>query len=117
MPREDIGIVPKEEVDLAIARLEAFAIHLKQVQKWFEANPDKELWVWRFKSLDRGIVALETLPAEFMRAIHAHSRNAPQGPESSKARQAKKAPTLKATESKLDDAKAKLRTSRKKKNG
>jgi hypothetical protein len=92
MPKEDIGNIPREEIELAIARLEAFAIHLQQVRKWFENNPDKTLWVWRYKSLDRGITALETLPAEFMRAIHAHSRGVPQGPNSSKARTAKQKP-------------------------
>jgi hypothetical protein len=86
MPREEIGPIPKGEVDLAIARLKAFAMHLETVQAWYAANPDKELWVWRYKSLDRGLVALEVTPSEFLRAIHAYSRGTPQGPESTKSR-------------------------------
>jgi hypothetical protein len=94
MPREEIGPIPKAEIDLAIARLRAFQIHLEQMQKWFIDHESEvktsELWVWRYKSLERGLVALETLPTEFMRSIHAFSRGNPQGPSSTKTRGSKK---------------------------
>lgn len=91
MAREDIGPIRKAEIDFAIARLEAFAMQLKQLQNWYERhNQIEELWIWRYKSLERGLVALEALPKEFVRAMHAQATGNPQSERSSKARSSKK---------------------------
>jgi hypothetical protein len=87
MPKEDIGPIPREEVELSLMRLKPFVAALEQFNDWFEKHPkEADLWVWRYKSLNRGLEALEGLPREFTRAIHAFSKGQPQGPHSSKKR-------------------------------
>lgn len=87
MAKESIAPISAKHMAFAIQRLEAILASCKEFKEYADdVHEGDELWVWRFDSLEKGLIRLESIVPELRRSVYAHTTGSPQSSNSKKSK-------------------------------